>query len=223
LCYATSVCVYSPGSTFDVSSRSQAFIASWKSARPGAGGGVPGASSLPWMNGLADDNLPRTSETIPRWWSDAVAPWDQVIRRMVDGGGVASSLPCMFFSTSAQQGGAGCARGDKKCPFQHDRFWLELDRDIRKYRRVCKACGEWGGQRCGMCEQAFMCGNCPRTVGAVNCHTCDPAAACAVPAAGSDNRYHGSSGPGQLLSASSSQMCAQCGKTEGKLSKCSMW
>jgi hypothetical protein len=50
---------------------------------------------------------------------------------MVDGGGVASSLPCMFFSTSAQQGGAGCARGDKKCPFQHDRFWLELDKDIR--------------------------------------------------------------------------------------------
>jgi len=61
---------------------------------------------FPWDGEALDSKrLPTRKEEIPDWWRRAVEPWDGALRRMFDGAGEPSSLPCMFFGN---EDGAGC-------------------------------------------------------------------------------------------------------------------
>lgn len=90
-----------------------------------------------------------------KWWVEAAAPWDKVLRVMSEAPGGVGHMPCCYSCTPM-----GCVTARLgKCPYRHDPEWKEAVEDLQAVQRFCAACRKHASSnRCARCRRVFYCG-----------------------------------------------------------------
>jgi hypothetical protein len=102
--------------------------------------------------------LPTDRETLEadfKWWVEAAAPWDKLLRVMSEAPGDVGHMPCMFYCTPI-----GCMTARLgECAYRHDPEWQKEVKDLQAVPRFCAACRKHASStRCARCRAVYYCG-----------------------------------------------------------------
>lgn len=95
-----------------------------------------------------------TLEADFKWWVEAAAPWDKLLRVMSEAPGDVGHMPCMFYCTPI-----GCMTARiEECAYRHYPKWKKEVKDLQAVPRFYGTCRKYASStRCARCRRVFYC------------------------------------------------------------------